>query len=698
MARMTPNGDSIDRRAFIARGLALTAAGIATRIFPFDRASGAPTSLFADSFKRSNTSRGWKVRGKPWFNQRYMSKWGVASNKGFYDLPAPYTVNDPTDPSVIGAGDFNPNPVLLLDHDVAELDMKALISSNNAHARFGFVARVIGYSDYYGVYLDSDKLVTGRFKENREDDPAAPKKMPFAVQAGKSYWLRVQVIGATSPVTIRAKVWKSGTQEPRRWTSTVQDQDSAKSIVKPGAFGFLFMHDAVDRKPVRFKVSKMKVRSLQTAPKTVTPPRITYAFAGATKEQSDGSLRTRLIAKTDIPADVVFRISSTDPRLRIRNSQTVAADEESFAKFGVAKALTPKFQPGETIYWQPIAKTQSGGRSRVGVQSFKIPDKNQDVEFAFGSCTNFYPPSESFRLAANLASPPLFYAHLGDFGYPQDVSGAALALRADCFQDRWARMFARQPVATLHQHTAWLMSQDDHDYGANNVYKDTFKTFTLEAWDRVSANDYPAADHRYFDLSYGDVHSFFVNTRQYADDPETEDGSEHSLLGQAQKTWLKRKMSSSSAKLLVVFATMPLWGPGKDLHPTTWKSAFANERRDLMDFFFSIQGTNRRVLICSGNSHAQYVNRFPNPDPAGKDLFEFVSSGTDRVDANRTPVGQGLPPDALDPNGWVDDTRYWKSKDGFGHVRYQAPQGRITLRAIDAKNGTDIWDPLTIDL
>ncbi|MDQ3915453.1 MAG: alkaline phosphatase D family protein [Actinomycetota bacterium] len=649
----------MERREFLGRGLAASAATLGSTLFRLTPADAAAAAvLFEDSFKRRSGSKGW---GKPWFNQRHGSPWGIAKKKGFYDLPEPQAM----------ALEFAPNPVLVLDHDVLDTNATARFSADNENARFGLVARSVGYGDYYGAYLGPEGLTISRFAINREE---ILRRVRFPVAARAAYVVRLSVSG-TSPATLKAKVWKAGSREPSRWTATASDGERGKRIDKAGAFGFLFMHDTVRERAARVKVSKLRVESPQKAKET--PPRLAFAYAGRTQNG-----RTRLVAKTDTPAaEVRFQVG-TDPQLN--RYQSIPADE-LLSKPGVAKAWMPAAAPGQTMYWRVAAKTKSGDRARSRVHAVRTPAAGAEVSFGFGSCTHFWPVSRSFETAAGLD--PNFFAHLGDLGYPQDAEGGAMAFRTDAFQDRWTRMLARRGMARLHETGHWIAVQDDHDYGADNAYRRDVRPFTLGAFDDLSGN----LGQRHFDLRQGDVHAFFVDVHVDADDPLL-DGPNPSLLGATQKSWLKQAMRSSDADLLVVFASMPLWGTG--LGFGSWKEGFADERRDLTDFFFSLQGAQRRVLICAGNAHAQYVNRHSNP-AGGKDLIEFVSSGTDRIDstqATQLPIATS--------DGVIDRQRSKKLIDAFGHVTLQG-QGaarKVVLRAVASKTGQNVWAPLELDL
>jgi hypothetical protein len=132
-----------------------------------------------------------------------------------------------------------------------------------------------------------------------------------------------------------------------------------------------------------------------------------------------------------------------------------------------------------------------------------------------------------------------------------------------------------------------------------------------------------------------------------------------------------------------------LWGSGSGA--TTWKGAFTDERKELVNFLSGLQGPGKRVLVCSGNSHANYINR--HPDPGGKDLYEFVSSGTDRIDST------GSKPITAN-DGVIDTSRAVKLVDALGYVSLDpaGPNRKVTLRAIEASTGDNAWPPLVLDI
>lgn len=623
-------------------------------------ALAAPAS-YSETFARAATSKGW---GKAWFNQRQGLSWGIARKAGYVLLPEPQ----------VGAGRHNPNPVLLLDHDAADGDVKARLRTRNRNARFGVIARAVGYGDYYAAYLEGSTVRISRFGLGREKEL---KKATITIKSDVAYWLRFQISG-TDPVQMRAKVWPASRKEPSGWTLFASESLTDSPIARPGMTGFLFLHDDITKKAARVKVDNFSFASDQR--RRNTSPEITFAFAGRI-EPSGGAFRARVVAKTNVPATMAFELAD-NPKL---TNPTTIAPNEVIARSQVSKAFLTGLAPSQTVYWRPVATSKSGRRFKGRIRALPTPPAaREEASFCFGSCTKLFATSTAFKRAADLK--PFFFAQLGDLGYPESVlsGGGSMALTSGSFQDRWTRMLAPRSVTELHRTAAWIMLQDDHDYGRDNCWSETVRPFTVGAFDRLSGN----LDERYFDVRYGDMHSFFVDTRLHADDPEAPDGPGHSLLGVAQKSWLKDAMQGSDAPLMVVFASQPFWGGGDGLFG--WKQAFAEERTELLSFFRSLQTAETRVIICSGNSHAHYINR--HSAPGEKDIIEFVSSGMDRREATG---GRRLPDDGI-----IDPQRAAKSRDGFGYVRLRATGAnpRVEMRCIDSSSGADIWPALTTDL
>ncbi len=587
----------MERRTFIARGLALAGGGIAAGLAGIGPARAAPKTLFSQSFSLlEDTDAGW---GPQWFSQRYGRAWGVKDGLAFFEMPDPQ----------FGAAKSFPNPVLVLDQDVAGIDLKARMSSRNPNARFGLIARAVSYGDFYACYVDGLKLIVSRFS-GKEEHVLAAGELPRPGKFG--YFIRLAVAGA-GPVVLQAKAWPGDALQPPFWHATATDESSP--ITEPGAFGALFMHDDWVGWKANVKTSSFAALSPEVARPSI--PSITFAFAGRITETA-GVIRTRVVAKTAIPAQVQFQWS-TDPAFGTYQT-TPVLDPKS--KLCVVKAWLTDLPRAAKIHWRAVATTAGGAIVESPIKSFNTPPaKDQALSFAFGSCTDYEIPTRSCEVAATLN--PDVFVHMGDFGYAMTGAEAAGFRTADAYQDRWGRMLASSSVGKVLDKMPWIMLQDDQDYGKGNCWSGNVPEFSVGAWNAISGN----LKQRYFAMRFGDAHFFFIDTHRWADDPKAPDGPGRTILGGAQKAWLKQTMAASDAALKVLFSPVPL--RHMQMH-------YSEEHAEMLAFFSSIQSHGRKVLVCAGNSHLHNIAR-RRPASGGSAVNTFVSSGSDKTNQKSAP-------------------------------------------------------------
>lgn len=634
------------RRNFVARAAA-GALALGVRAAPARARRGGP--LFVDRFERRDR-RGW---GAPWFNQRYGREWRVGRGAGVLRLPYAYRNSD-----------YRPAPVLVLDHDVADVDVRAVISVTNATARAGVVARADGYADYYAAYLaPKGSLRVARCGAASE---TLLGRAPRPFRAGRRYHVRLRVSG-DGPVHVRAKAWPHGEREPRRWSVSVADS-SPDALSRRGAFGVVAQH-AADRRPVEVRVHDFVARSQQA--RRTTAPAVAYALAGMPR---DGNRIVRVVAKTAVPARVAFEYGA-DPTFT-HDVERVAAGRTSARGVTAHAALDlTRFAPGTLVHWRVVAVR--GGARVVGPASRlrTAPPLGLPVRFAFGSCTPWQRrPHASFERAR--AALPDFYLHQGDFGYAQ---GRVAVRSRDAFQDHWVRVLMDARLAGLARETPVALCRDDGEYGANSAYRDTVVPFTIPAHDELNAN--PVGP--YFESRYAGVAVFAIDCRRFSTSPEAP-VERRTKLGREQKRWLKERMRRAAADdgvaLLVVASPQSF---GSDSSPASFRRKFHAEWLELVDFF---QSLGRPVLIVSGDAHGHRLHEYPQKDMQldVPRIVEFTSSGTER----RTWS------DARD-----DDVLITEAKaPAFGLVELGAEQdiaGRrarmLTLSAIHSFDGTPLF-------
>lgn len=634
------------RRKFI--GGSLAAAGlIATRSAPAlaRRATKRRKPLFEDGFGRRDR-RGW---GRAWFNQRYKRYWAIDSRRGIFRLP-------PTE----NRFEYRPDPVLVLDHDVANLDLRVTVSASNATGRVGVAARATAYGDYYVVYLGPrNRLRISRCTHHKERRLASVNA-PF--EANRRYRMRIKVRGGDA-VTIKAKVWPVGAREPRRWNAEARDSTAA-AIGTPGAFGMFFEH-ATDRRGSSFRVTDFVARSSERG--GTTRPEFAYSFAGP----PSGS-KTRLVAKTCVPARISFEVAA-DPAFG-EVLQVLGPKRTSRAQTAKVTADTSVFPPANVVYWRPIA--QRGRVKVVGpTHSFRTaPPAGLPVRFAFGSCTRWQvSPRRSFD-HARLKLPDL-YIHHGDFGY---AATKVASHAADTYQDHWTRMLMDPSFAQMTRTVPFTWLRDDSDYGTNDADRRTIRRFTIGAHDQLNAN--PGS---YFETRYGDVAIFSIDCRRFSTGRKGVDPQRRSKLGAEQKRWLKSAMTKAvkeGAGLLVVSSPQAF---GSDSRPTGWRKNYGTEWSELIDFFQSLQAA---VLIIAGDNHGHRLHEYPqkNLQPDVPRIVEIVSSGTEQ--------NKFFP--AVDPRIIIKHAK----GSGFGVVEVgpeETVAGQktrtLTLTAVRTKDGTPFW-------
>lgn len=635
------------RRRFLGGSLAAVGA-TATRISPARalarRRSRKDEPFFFDDFQRRDRA-GW---GGPWFNQRYGRRWAISGRRGIFRLGETENRNS-----------YRPNPVLVLDHDVANVDLRTTLSTSNATARMGLVARATTYADYYVAYLSPDDLLRISRFGSHDLTKLGRARVPY--KKDRRYRIRFQVRG-TGPVRLRAKAWPVGTPEPARWAIETTDS-STEALVSKGPFGLLFMH-ATDRRASAIRVIDLVARTGERG--STTAPSVTFSFAGPPTGTT-----VRLAAKTAVPSSVHFEVA-TEPTF----SQIVKTTEaQRTNRAGVAKAPVDlgTFGSSSVVHWRAVARRAGEVVTGPTCTLRTSPAPGLPFRFAFGSCTRWEPTPKSSFDQARLKLPDT-YLHQGDFGY---VFSKVIDHAPDTYQDQWTRMFLDPSIAALIREVPIGLARDDAEYGVNRADSTTLRPFTFKAHDQMNANPGP-----FYETRHGDVAIFNIDARGFSTGREVPD-SERSKLGSAQSGWLKESMSQAvedDMGILIVSSPMAF---GSDASPESWRRQYTAEWADLMDFF---QGLGAPVLIVSGDAHGHRLHEFPqkNLQTDVPRIVEMVSSGTEQ---NRFYEG-------VDPQFLLKKAK----GSGFGVVELGAEQTvggqrtrTLTLTAVKTTDGSPYW-------
>ena len=247
-----------------------------------------------------------------------------------------------------------------------------------------------------------------------------------------------------------------------------------------------------------------------------------------------------------------------------------------------------------------------------------------DVLFAFGGDTK--ESHQPFRIMdAIRAKKPDFFLHLGDTIYA-DKGGAAVRL-----PEFWAKYRGNRydlPTQKLFSQTSLYVTWDDHevtgDYHPDNPLAPIGRTAFFDYW---PIRRDPREPHRvYRSFRWGKAMELFIlDARQYRD---IEKGT---ILGEEQKQWLLKGLSSSNALFKFVATSVPI---SSRRHPDKW-GGFQVDRKEVL-------GTIRRrkisgVIFLTADVHYAAVSKIPG----SRRVLREIIVGPLAAPRNRRSKGTG---------------------------------------------------------
>ena len=194
-----------------------------------------------------------------------------------------------------------------------------------------------------------------------------------------------------------------------------------------------------------------------------------------------------------------------------------------------------------------------------------------------------------------------------------------------CYYRRLSRPEFRALVGNPPTYTIW----DDHDFATNDSWggpeidrpswkRPVWATFTNN-WPNPSFGGGVDRPGCWYSFSFGDVQFFLLDGRYYRTDPRSPSPS---MLGAAQKAWLKTELACSQATFKVICSPVPWDFRTKGDSLDTWRG-FADEREDIFSWI-----SERRVggvVLLSADRHRSDAWKIERPGVA-YDLYEFNSS------------------------------------------------------------------------
>jgi alkaline phosphatase D len=191
---------------------------------------------------------------------------------------------------------------------------------------------------------------------------------------------------------------------------------------------------------------------------------------------------------------------------------------------------------------------------------------------------------------------PDFFLHLGDTVYADHPKQKIFTPSVSLYRHKHAANRKDSHLQNfLARHVTYAI-WDDHETedNFNSLHPHIEKALQVfkEYWPCKPAN--PAALYRQF--SWAGVDFFILDTRRFRSQQTLADGPDKTMLGSAQKSWLKERLKASVAPFKFIITSVPFHGNAVD----TWGS-YRTERDEIAGF---IRGEKiRGTIFLTGDYH-----------------------------------------------------------------------------------------------
>lgn len=308
------------------------------------------------------------------------------------------------------------------------------------------------------------------------------------------------------------------------------------------------------------------------------------------------------------------------------------------------------------------------------------PQGAADFRVAFGSCARIqYDRDQRIFDVVRDLDPDMFF-WLGDNIYADSDQPQALA---DLYRQQ-RLVDSLQPIL---RRTPQLATWDDHDFGYNDSDgRSPYKQQSLAVFRNYWANPSYGEDGIpgiYFKQSYGGVDFFFTDGRYYRDNADLPDSAAKSMLGAAQKQWLKAQLKASKAPFKVLVSGGGWSSAEKEEGGDSW-AVYMTERDEIFDY---IRDQKIGGVVCiSGDSHMGELNCIPRSANGGYDIYDMCSSPLAQM-PNTKQIRQV-------PEMRVRDV--WARSVNVGLMHFEmGPNPKLTYTLHDVI-GTPVWKPLVL--
>lgn len=309
--------------------------------------------------------------------------------------------------------------------------------------------------------------------------------------------------------------------------------------------------------------------------------------------------------------------------------------------------------------------TVSVGGTQVGSGNLRtLPADGATFAIGWGTCVGYLREPLPLRALVQQVPDLVGMCWLGDTIYPSEpVDGSTVTVNGEALKgvERVSPFSQSASMAEHYKHyrAYWQQSAfsdllqrvphwfvaDDHDHNVGNDWDNTLaaanavyswastlaQAQTMAGWTEDAFTAYTLGNPRganwYWSVRVNaDVEMFFVDGVAYRD-PVGGDGS---ILGAAQKAWLKAGIANSTAPFKLIMSGKNLWGGADDF------SKYPTERAEMLAFFdtYATWVQPGGVVWLSGDIHYPYMSYDPThplvnvcASPAGTGYQTGVSDG-----------------------------------------------------------------------
>ncbi len=375
--------------------------------------------------------------------------------------------------------------------------------------------------------------------------------------------------------------------------------------------------------------------------------------------------------------DVTLEIAAERTFAKVISSQTAAARAEDDCCVTLrAEGLKPA-----TTYWYRLKFDGQLDREQpFPYRTRTAPAGKADFRIAFGSCCRIQFDAEQPIWSVVQALEPDMFFWLGDNIYGDSDEPAALA-------ELYGRERLVRRLEPLLRSTPQLAIWDDHDFGYNgsdgtSPYKDGSLTVFRNYWPNPA---YGEAGNKgiYFKQSYGGVDFFFLDGRYHRDPTENRDDASKTMLGPAQKAWLKAALLESKAVFKVLVSGTGWSTAENEKGGDSW-GVFMTERNEIFDF---VRDRNIGGVVCiSGDSHMGELNCIPRSAHGGYDIYDLCSSPLAQMPATKNLRQM--------PEVRIRDT--WTRSVNVGVLDFQMGDKPSLTMTLHDVSGARVWEPLVL--